>query len=175
MLCEKCKKNNATVFLKENINGKETKYALCAECMDKLEAEGKLSLFGDFPSFFESPMDNIFGALFAPSFANPTKSERKKCTLCGSTFDDLRAGGKVGCAKCYEIFSEELAPTVARIHGNSKHTGCAPSKFKAKLDRKKQIASLEREMKEAIKEQNFERAAELRDEIKAIREEGGAA
>lgn len=181
MLCDKCKNNNATVFFRENVNGKETKYALCRECADKLEKEGKLSLNYEFPfdSFFSESdsLNNLFGSLFAPTFNVGSKKQldKKKCSLCASTFDELISGGKVGCSKCYEIFAEELAPTIVRIHGNSKHSGRAPVKLRDKLDLKIRLQSLEKQMKEAIKSQEFERAAVIRDEIKSIKEasEGG--
>ena len=41
MLCEKCSKNEATVFYREIVNGKEKKYSLCSDCAAKLEKEGK--------------------------------------------------------------------------------------------------------------------------------------
>ena len=175
MICEKCKKNEATVFYRENVNGKEKKYALCGDCAAKLEKDGEINLSSEltFGSFFsDDPVIDLFGTLFAPSFALAPKAEKKKCTLCGSTFDELVNMGKVGCPKCYEVFSAELEPTVRRIHGKTKHSGRAPGKFRAKLDKVKQIASLESEMKDAIKSQNFERAAEIRDQLKDIRESG---
>ena len=39
MKCEKCQKNEATVFYRENINGKEAKYHLCPKCASELEKE----------------------------------------------------------------------------------------------------------------------------------------
>lgn len=48
MLCEKCKKNEASVFYRENINGKERKYSLCPECAAELEKNGEIK-FSAFP------------------------------------------------------------------------------------------------------------------------------
>ena len=44
MLCQKCKKNEATVYYKENINGHVTEYNLCPECAAELEKNGVLHL-----------------------------------------------------------------------------------------------------------------------------------
>lgn len=175
MLCEKCSKNEATVFYREIVNGKEKKYSLCSDCAAKLEKEGKISFGADMPfgNFFNDydPMGSLFGSLFAPSFSlQPKSAEQKKCPLCGSTFEELVENGKVGCPKCYEAFADELEPTVRSIHGKTKHTGRAPGKLKAKIDRMKQISSLESEMKDAIKAQNFERAAEIRDQLKELKD-----
>ena len=40
MLCEKCKKNKATVFYEENINGKKRSYSLCEDCAAELQKSG---------------------------------------------------------------------------------------------------------------------------------------
>ena len=175
MLCERCSKNEATVFYREIVNGKEKEYSVCPECAAKLEKEGKISFstdlpFGDFFSDYD-PVGSLFGSLFAPSFAlQPKNTDRKKCTLCGSTFEELVETGKVACPKCYEVFAEELEPTIRSIHGKTKHTGRAPGKFRAKIDKMRQISALENEMKDAVKAQNFERAAEIRDQLKILKD-----
>lgn len=175
MLCEKCKKNEATVFYRENVNGKEKKYLLCADCASELEKKGQISLGGDFgfDGFFgdHDPIDSLFSSLFSPAFKLTSSANEKHCPLCGSTFSDIVEMGKVGCPECYAEFRDELEPTLRRIHGKSSHSGRAPAKLKEKLERKKEIFSLENEMKEAVKNQEFERAAELRDKLKALKDE----
>jgi Uncharacterized protein with conserved CXXC pairs len=47
----------------------------------------------------------------------------KVCNLCGSTIKDITKSGKVGCARCYDTFRNELLVTIANIHGNIKHRG----------------------------------------------------
>ena len=42
MLCEKCKKNEATFYYHENVNGNEKNYRLCADCAKELEKSGEL-------------------------------------------------------------------------------------------------------------------------------------
>ena len=69
MLCEKCGKNEATFYYKENINGTEKAYHLCADCAKKLEESGEIRSFDG--NFFDSMNkifsgDNLFGSLFAP-------------------------------------------------------------------------------------------------------------
>ena len=87
MLCEKCKKNEASVFYRENINGKERKYSLCPECAAELEKNGEIKFsafphlsdmndfapFGDFGS-----LNSIFGSLFSPESRRSGTSLRQK-------------------------------------------------------------------------------------------------
>ena len=85
----------------------------------------------------------------------------KVCTLCGSTLNDIIRTGKIGCAKCYEIFQSDLDQVIKSIHGNVTHTGRAPGEIG-------KINTLKKQLKETIRLQEFEKAAELRDEIKRL-------
>ena len=171
MLCEKCKKNEATVSYREIMNGKEKKFLLCADCAKEMEKSGEISFSA--PKFFGesegSLFNSMFGSLFASARPERTLSEAKKCPLCGATFGELVKEGKVGCAKCYDAFASELERTVSGIHGQSVHSGKSPAKLAGKLDVKQKIRALERELKEAIKDERYERAAELRDELNTLR------
>ncbi len=163
MKCTRCNAKEATVFYREIVNGKETKYALCSDCAAAMEKESG-SLFAD-------PFGgNLLGSLFSdiPQKIQPRKEE-KKCTLCGATFRQLAENGKVGCPACYTSFREELAPTLKRLHGTAVHRGRVPKKFQAKRTAMEKLASLERDLKKAIETEAYEEAAKLRDEIRALR------
>lgn len=171
MLCNNCKKKEATCFIEKNINGKVTKYALCSDCAKKS---------GEFEFKPFSGM-NFLGGLFGfPEISRELiRGDEKKCTLCGSTFDEIVNAGKVGCAECYKVFAEELSPTIRRIHGSRFHIGRkpgaivsehAPDKESGKVEDtgKAELKKLKKELGESIKCEDFEKAAELRDRIREI-------
>lgn len=170
MLCERCKKNNASLFYKETVNGKTTSMALCRECAAELEKEGKLHIpTQSFATLsHSSAIDDLFSGLFTPKKNTVNTADEKRCTLCSSTFSDIVKSGKVGCAKCYDVFRGELARTVQSIHGNVKHEGRAAGPEKEKNEKKAKLSALRSELNEAIKAEAFERAAVLRDEIKTL-------
>ena len=188
MLCEKCRKNEATNFYRENVNGKVRSMRLCAECAKSLEESGDLpkldadKFFEDFDffdePFFQNPVKTLnslfsgfFGGEKALGSGNPSGEEKtaeKKCEGCGSTLRDFATRG-AGCPKCFETFAEELAPTVSRAHGRTVHTGRAPAKFRDRIETKRKIEALVEEQREAVKNEDFERAAEIRDELKKLR------
>lgn len=163
MKCTRCHAKEATVFYREIINGKETKYALCNDCANEVEKENN--------SFFADPLGgNLLGSLFAgvaPKIQQ--KKAEKKCSLCGATFRQLAENGKVGCPACYTSFREELAPTLKRLHGAAVHRGRAPGKFQAKRSAMEKIAELESALKKAIESEEYEKAAKLRDQIRDLR------
>lgn len=168
MLCQHCKKNEATTVVKTMINGEYAEYRLCHECAHEL---GYDSMFPDFSA--------DFGGLLSSFFSNalPAISGAAHCNTCGSTLNDIKRTGKVGCADCYDTFFSELMPTIRNIHGNTEHKGKRPNviEYTVNEDKKDQtesaedkIAALRAELKKAIEDENFERAAQLRDEIKEL-------
>jgi len=179
MLCEKCQKNQASVFYQETAYGKTKSYSLCSACAEELEKKGEIKLetshgFSDpFADWFS---DGLFGSLFTPHRGGgQALPQTKRCGLCGSSFQDLAAGGKAGCPKCYEVFSTELEGSIRRIHGSIGHTGRVPGKRRAHVERKKKLEEMESSLKKAIAEERFEDAAAIRDELKTLREESGTA
>ena len=90
----------------------------------------------------------------------------KRCQFCGSSFEEIAKSGKVGCAHCYEEFYEELLPSIQRIHGRTNHTGKLARSAGTEVKVKNEIAKCKAELEQAIKTQEFEKAAELRDKIK---------
>ena len=168
MLCERCKKNEATVFYEENINGASRSYSLCSECASEMKKNGELSGIFSVPNL-TGFHDQLFGGLFGLTEA-PAKA-RKTCPLCSSTFSDFQKNGKTGCPECYKTFGDELKSTIRSIHGNVKHIGRAPAKFRKNREKENELKALKEQLKEAIASENFELAAELRDKVRAI--EGG--
>lgn len=162
MICESCKKKEATVFYEESVNGNKRSYSLCAACAAAKEKDGEIGFF-TFPHH-----DDLFGSLLGLS---PVPTQRTKtCERCGASAKDLQKSGRLGCPACYETFKEELEGTVRSIHGNTKHVGRAPARFRQGREKQDKLASLRAQLKEAIANEAFEQAAALRDEIRSLEE-----
>lgn len=179
MLCEKCKKNEANAYIKTNVNGEVHEYHLCSHCaaeMQNSEEFGSLFNFGGFDSFEKmfSPMmsgfdlvSNLLSAPFGSFGAMPSLTSGKRCAVCGSDFNSIAESGKVGCPNCYTEFRNRLAPTIKKLHGNSVHCG-KHSKVTTQESKVNETESLKKQLAEAVKAENYELAAELRDKIKAM-------
>ncbi len=173
MLCQQCKKNNASIFYKETVNGKTTSYALCPECAAKLTEEGKIKEVKDpFTTFFDDPFGDLFNNMLGIP-ANQISSQKSVCPDCGCTLSMIQNTGMLGCPTCYRFFAEALEPTVRNIHGNTRHIGKIPGDREAKKAKKDKLASLKKELSEAIKAENFEQAAVLRDQIRDLESSDG--
>ncbi len=163
MKCQKCGANNANTHVKTIINGEFKEYDLCSECAHKM---GYTNVFTD--------MDNEFSNLLGSFFGNvlPARTQATRCEFCGSTYSEIAKTGQVGCANCYKLFADQLYPSIRRIHGNTTHCGknsgraAAAEKKPAEMTKEEKLADMKKQLDAAVKEQNFELAAELRDKIK---------
>lgn len=166
MLCQKCGKNEATTHYKQIINGKKTEMHLCSECA------AKMNIAGTFPSLLS---DMFFGEDFGLI--------DQACSQCGTTLSQIKNYGKVGCGNCYDTFMDALLPYITKIHGADEHISevdrilaeGAKKELKeektAETKKDSESEKLQKQLKEAIKNENYEEAAIIRDKIKALKED----
>lgn len=106
--------------------------------------------------------------LFNGFDVTPSFREIKTCPKCGRSFQDFRRTGKLGCGECYETFYSSLASTVKQMQGVFEHTGKIPSHSADELKRKRRYETLKKELSKAVAEENYEEAAKLHKELKAL-------
>ncbi len=173
MLCEKCKKNEATAYIKTNVNGEVHEYHLCGSCAAEMQDSGAFGSLFNFDSMFSPMMSgfDLVSSLLSSPFGGfgtmPSLTSGKRCSVCGSDFRSIADSGKVGCPNCYAEFRSRLAPTVRKLHGNVVHCG-KHSKVTTSESRQSETEELKKQLAEAVKAENYELAAELRDKIKAL-------
>ncbi len=172
MLCENCGKNEANVKYTQIVNGNKKVMHLCDDCARKMGV-GNFSMkmplsISDFIGDFFGEYEN---GLELPSFVK--NAEKEKCDNCGLTYDEFIQTGLLGCPKCYETFESRLEPVIKNIQGNSRHVGRIPERAMKKEAKEKKEddakTKLEDELKQAIKEERYEDAAKIRDEIKKLK------
>lgn len=168
MLCENCKNNKATFFYKQTKNGVTTEKNLCSECA---KLQGLSTDMGMLHSFDEVYGNDFFGGILGSLFEQrPTLSSQSACPSCGTRLGELLNSGTAGCAVCYKTFASALSPTISKIHGKVTHCGKVPkgNAEKKEMSLADKIALLKNELNSAIEKQEYERAAELRDDIRAL-------
>ena len=90
------------------------------------------------------------------------------CSSCGITFREFRSQGRLGCPHDYIEFARELTPLLENIHGATQHVGKVPKFCARGAEEQTQLIRLRREMKEAVAAEEYERASQLRDEIRKM-------
>lgn len=171
MLCDECGKNKATVHLTEIVNELVTKLNLCEGCAKQKGAEVEQHFgIADLLSALSDTEQHPAPGAGSPVGVSPSKN---KCTKCGLTHEDFKRVGRLGCAECYKIFRTSLAPLLKKIHGSNQHIGKSPSpqavdEFKTVHKRQEELDSAKQGLQKAIRNEEFEEAAALRDKIKFL-------
>ena len=93
------------------------------------------------------------------------------CPNCGITFREFRSQGRLGCPHDYIAFQAELLPLLENIHGETQHCGKFPKRAPHASQRQFQLIKLRKELGAAVDEEDYEVAAQLRDEIKSLEAE----
>lgn len=157
MLCDECKQNQATVKLVAVINGNKIERHLCASCVAKqrlqLRAEG---------------VQSILSAMFAGTNIAGENKPALRCSQCGMTYEEFLKKNRLGCAQCYQDFRVRLRPLLARIHGRAQHVGRVPECVNEEIKVQNRMEQLRHDMDIAIACEDFEQAAAIRDELRAM-------
>lgn len=176
MECQECQKRPAKLHFSQTINGEKKEVRVCEIC-------AKEKGYVTYPGEDMYTLHNLLAGLFnfeqgsvkqtAQQDAMALKDDLQ-CPHCSMTFSHFKRIGKFGCATCYETFSSRLNPIFRRVHsGNTKHSGKIPTRQGVHLHAKKQIASYKEELQHLIENEEFEKAAIIRDKIRALDEPNG--
>jgi len=163
MQCQICNKKTAIIHLTEISEGLRTEMHLCEQCAVEqgIAAKSQVSINELLSSLLAvQPSDE---ELFGPS------EQKTSCPRCGFTLGQFRKEGVLGCPYDYELFEKSLLPLIERAHnGKTSHCGKVPSK--TPQDTKKQIehANLRQQLDAAVRNEDYELAAKLRDKINQL-------
>ncbi len=170
MKCQQCDKS-ATFHITELTGGKPQELHLCEE-----HARQYLTQSEDDPAGMPSLAGSLAQQLAVGQTAEElARLDQRACPVCGITFYEFRNHGRLGCPFDYICFQQELEPLIVNIHGDTEHIGKRPAKLAGGTENRTQLIRLRREMKEAISEEAYERASQLRDQIHAIEQSSKAA
>ena len=95
------------------------------------------------------------------------------------SYAEFRQHGRFGCARDYEIFGEQIEKLLKRIHGAARYAGKKPGGGAVHPPpTRDEILRVRVLLDEAVKAENYEEAARLRDQIRKLTDEpegsGGA-
>lgn len=164
MLCQFCKTRTATIHF-TNVDGSDVqKIHICRQCADEKGFEYLKN------SNFEKH-DLIAGLMSVPAVpGRPGGRTASRCPNCGRTYAAFSKSASLGCSKCYDCFDEDIVKVLKRIHGNARHLGKVPRRFCTDgVNARRRLRELRSELRVAVESENYERAAQLRDEIETLR------
>lgn len=153
MKCENCGKNEVTFVYQSNINGKVTEKHLCSECAEKLGYSQRVTAHS------QRMMQSFFRNSFFDDFFSPMPSLMGRMTrMLEDPFDDFFA----------DMPALGAAPAQQEDQSQQKQDDLVGKEEQGRFAYMRQMNALKMEMKKAVHQENFERAAELRDQIRAL-------
>ncbi len=165
MNCQECGKRPATLHFTKILNGEKSEFHFCEAC-----AREKGELIPGTPGGFS--IHNLLSGLLefdsAPSKNQATPAQALRCDYCGLTYAQFSKIGRFGCTSCYQNFNSKLDPLLKRVHGSTVHIGKVPKRSGQTIEMKRQIEGLKRELQAMIDQEEFERAASIRDRIREL-------
>jgi len=161
MVCDNCGSTDAVVHLTQIVNNEMSTFHLCEKCAAEKGLEST-------PEPVNFPLTD-FLAQMGQEDLEETDQADSNCSFCGLTFQNFRETGRLGCPHCYETFDSHLRRLLRRIHGGTQHVGkvyLPPDPSASEME--KRLEGLRRRLHRAVESEDFERAAELRDEIRSM-------
>jgi protein arginine kinase activator len=163
MRCDACHEREAVVHLTQIADDQIAQVHLCEKCAAEKGVETGTALA-------KTPLGGFLAQLSVQLPAVPGGGE-VRCPGCGAALADFRETGRLGCAECWTTFRAPLTDLVRRLHGAVRHTGeryaAAGTPTTAAADAAREVERLRAELREAVAAEDFERAARLRDALKA--------
>lgn len=179
MLCERCKIREANVQYTEVINGVMTEHNFCAQCAREMD-------FGQYSAIFdgEFPLGKLLSGLLGTEGTAQKQDKRQQiiCPTCGTGYSEFVQNSCFGCADCYGVFDLLIHDNIKQLQGSDSHKGKKPlyqneqqgeapkPTEAAGNDREEEIRVLTLQLQEAIKQEEYETAATLRDKIRDLKE-----
>ena len=151
MLCSNCKQREANFHYKRISDGKLSELHLCSEC----------ATFG-----FEDMLSDFFNVLKPEHIGGDVV-----CKTCGTTGQQFKKSGFVGCSDCYDTFASDVEKILSRIQPATTHKGKIAGETGEKMQKANMLKNLKVQLKQAILEERYEDAAKIRDEIKQYEKE----
>ncbi len=154
------------MFLTQIINAQTTELILCEECARSRGLYDPQALcYAEqfFPEALRERVDRIVRELSDKAAGLPGTHSRtadliSRCPVCGFSLEDYRRTSRLGCPDCYSVFAREFAVNISAAADS-------PDKQATEPPLREQ---LERKLREAVAREDYESAARLRDELKAI-------
>ncbi|MBU1356673.1 MAG: UvrB/UvrC motif-containing protein [Candidatus Edwardsbacteria bacterium] len=167
MICDLCKKNEAVMHYTEVRDSRNTEYNLCRECAELKGLAKSLNLA-------LSSLGDMLAGMIRDISTEQDDDNAAQCPKCGLALTDFKKLGRLGCPGCYQVFNASLKPLVRQIHGINDHLGkAAPTSDDIKAaPSENRMERLRQELQAAVLKEEYEKAADLRDQIRELETSG---
>ncbi len=161
MKCDICGSNRAVIHIQQIYDGTEINIKICEKCAHEKGLTLDNREIGKSLKILLSNFEEIKKVL-------DSKNEKRKCPVCGTDLLTFRKKCEAGCSECYAEFEDYLKEFYKNTVGSYEHTGKHPGKISVLIRKKLNKERLEKELYNAVKTEDYEKAAVLRDRIRFL-------
>lgn len=155
-LCDGCGKPGGHIRTYQSNGSEYRELYLCDSCARLVGADDSLPAFGP-----------TVGELLGTLVGEPGT---RACPSCGTRFREIRQSGRVGCAECYQVFGNRIQLLLAQMGLVDSHVGRYPSRVASYKRLLVDRIALKNDLDAALRREDYEEAAELRDRIQSLEE-----
>jgi protein arginine kinase activator len=112
--------------------------------------------------------DLVAGLIDSTTESEAERISRVRCSTCGYEYSDFKKIGRLGCPDCYTAFEAQLVAVLRHVHGSTQHAGKKAVRTSERAAIRERVAALREDLALAIRSEEYERAAALRDEIREL-------
>lgn len=145
MMCQRCEEREATVVITTVSGQNQQVTQLCQACANVVSGAGGV-------------------AITIQKMTEGNRATTVACPSCGKSFAEFRKSGLFGCEACYEAFETHLEPLFRRVQGATEHEENQSSEVS--VEAAVSVEALKKALQEAVKNEAFEEAAALRDQLR---------
>ena len=160
MVCDLCKNNPAAIHIEKHNGEKKTQLKVCCECAG-IEGLTPENINGE-------SLQKLINGVY--SLQN---QKAAKCLTCDTDSEAFERSGKVGCPDCYTYLSNVIDIQSWQKTPHCKHIGKTPFNYNMSAGLIEQstenISELEQKLVICISEEDYEKAAILRDRIEEMK------
>ena len=155
--CTSCKKD-CTIHLTQILNGKVNKVDMCEHCPHSkmIKSDKNINL-----------MDFLIN-MNSGSIINSNHKKGTVCPECGMGEHAFKKTLRFGCVVCYQVFEPQLKLILSQTQKYAKHTGKIPTMYQDREVLRQKIQALKEELEKAISKEDYEKAAQLRDDLNSL-------
>ena len=180
MLCSVCQKNKAVICYTEIVNGVKNEKYLCPECAASFDSENTHISPG---GLLAGLLTSVLGQA-SVNIDNEAKKTNLVCPKCGMTYHEFLS--RFGCGDCVHTFGFLLDDYLKKIQGNCEHTGkeysgretvIVPMIDFSLINETEPVSEeklLKQQLDAAIRNEEYEEAARLRDLIRNLKKEAAS-
>lgn len=154
MLCENCGNHLASVHIINTINGETEEKHLCSSCANQGQTHSAVGSI---------TMQDILQGLMGVQ-----RDKGNRCSHCGTSYQDFRKTGRLGCEQCYVELYSDLEPILIAMHGKTLRRARKLEGIEPLVKEENEIDQLQTQLNQAVEKEEYEKAAELRDKIKEL-------